>query len=98
VLDTSGALKTVRHVPAEQVATWRQGQHHYIDEPLGIVIADLNRYASRRIVVDDPAVDSLRITTTFFSDDWQGWLATLEMAVPTLQVRQAEDGVYISGR
>ena len=95
-MDKSGALQAVRHLPAENVAAWREGGHRYIDEPLGLVIADLNRYATQRIVVEDPALEALRITTTFFSDDWQGWLDTLETAVPILQVRKAKNSVRIA--
>lgn len=98
IMDGSGALQQIRHRPAESVAAWRKWQHHYIDEPLSIVIADLNRYATQQIVVSDPAVETLRITTTFFNDDWRGWLRTLEAAVPALEIEEDQGIVHISAR
>jgi hypothetical protein len=34
---------------------------------------------------------------TFFSDDWQGWLDTLESAVPAISLRDSAAAVHISG-
>lgn len=98
VMDRAGSLQMVRPIPAEQIATWRSGRHSYIDEPLAVVVADLNRYSTQQIVIDDDSVSSLRITATFLSDDWRGWLATLEAAAAEqgITVRTGKDAIHIT--
>ena len=98
VLDRRGILQPVRQVPSDQVAMWRDGRHYYIDEPLAAVVADLNRYSTQRIVIDDASLASLRITATFFSDDWRGWLDTLQSAASEqrVTVRSDAEAIHIS--
>ncbi len=98
VLTAEDPQPVIRHVAAGQVATWRDGQHRYIDAPLQIVVADLNRYATRPVLIDDSAAANLRITATFLNQDWEGWLNTLEAAVPALRVHDDKDAVHISTR
>ncbi len=95
VVERSGVIRSVRALASDNVAAWRNGRHSYIDEPLSRVIADLNRYSTRPVVIDDPALARLRITTTFFSTDWQGWLHTLASAAPALQIKEDRDTMRI---
>lgn len=95
-MDADGRVMALRTTPLESVAAWRIGRHSYIDEPLSLIVADLNRYSSRRVTIDDPQLANLRITTTFFSDESQGWLHTLGRAVPSLLVMETKDGVRIT--
>jgi hypothetical protein len=50
------------------------------------------------VLIEDAALNDLRITTTFFGSDWQGWLATLETAIPAISLRDSQNAVRISSR
>lgn len=75
----------------DSVAAWREGRRQYLAEPLADVIADLARYSTRRISIDDPEVGKLSITGAVFEQDIDRWLASLEAALP-VSVRMQADG------
>lgn len=58
--------------PATAVG-WREGCLEYLDEPLEAVIADINRYSSRPVIIADEPARKLRFSGTVmvgFTDDW----------------------------
>ncbi len=71
------------------VTGWRTGQLAFDREPLRDVLEDVNRYASRRIVVNDDATGSLEITGTVSREDIDGWVRSLERA---FRLEAVEDG------
>ncbi len=73
------------------VASWREGQRQYRAEPLADVIADLARYSTRRISIEDEAIGELAVTGTVFERDIDKWLNSLESALP-VEVRTDTDG------
>lgn len=89
-----GADPSPQPVPMapEAVAAWRDGQRQYRGELLADVVADLARYSTRRIAIQDENVGRLTITGTVFEGDIDKWLVSLESALP-VQVYTAEDGV-----
>lgn len=48
-------------------ASWRDGILKYEHEPLSAVVADLNRYSTRKIVIGDSSIAVLPFTGTVFS-------------------------------
>ena len=60
-----GTLLPLTQVPADGVASWRDGLVSFLDVPLSQAIAELERYAATGLVVHDPHVASLRLTGTF---------------------------------
>jgi transmembrane sensor len=85
------------HVDATQVDGWRSGRLQYENEPLASVVADLSRYSLRRIAIDDSRVATLRVTGTVFEDQVDGWLATLQAALPVRAVEQDDGSVRLEG-
>jgi transmembrane sensor len=77
---------------------WREGRLAYIMEPLGSVIEDVNRYASRRIVVSDPRVNEMTFTGTIFRDHIDNWAMTLVGAFPIVAVPSPDGSVQLSMR
>lgn len=63
------------------------------------MVADLaRRYSSRRIVIDDPQLASLRITGVVSEQNIDAWLSSLEATFP-VRVRTRADGtVEIANR
>lgn len=81
--------------PAAELA-WRNGELAYVREPLGSVIDDLNRYSTRKIVVEDAQVAQLRFTGTAFASSLDDWLAGIERAYPISTRRAANGDVILS--
>lgn len=61
---------------------WRRGQLRFEEEPLDVVIASLNRYSTRRIVLGDPALKKLRFTGTVYDDSVEDWLQAVQIVFP----------------
>lgn len=96
------------HLDAEQAATpvsratdnvagWREGRRQYLAEPLEDVLADLSRYSSRRIVMDDDSVGKLAITGAVFERDIERWLRSLQDALPVNVYTDADGTVHVRG-
>lgn len=49
----------------ERATAWRRGQTVFQDTPLGLAVAELNRYGGPPIVVDDPRLAALPISGVF---------------------------------
>lgn len=60
--------------------TWSQGRLEYRDEPLRSVLEDVNRYAARPIVIQDPEVGELAYTGTIQLDNTDDWARGLSAA------------------
>ena len=91
VYDADGRLGEVESADAEAATAWRSGRLRYRAESLKYVIADVNRYSYREIVVADPAIAELAFTGTVFQDQIDEWLAGLEAVFPVEAV-PADDG------
>jgi transmembrane sensor len=78
--------------------TWRRGVLQYVAEPLEEVVADVNRYAPRQVVVEDPAVRRLLFTGTISQTQVDDWLAALQKILPVTVVDRGPDGVLIAPR
>lgn len=78
--------------PAAALA-WREGRLEYHDEPLGAVIADLNRYSSRPVVIRADAARLLRFSGTLLANSTDEWLRALPSTLPVSVTE--EDGAYV---
>jgi transmembrane sensor len=65
LLAASRGAATVRHADVERVTSWRDGRLVFENEPLAGVVAEVNRYSNRKVVLSDPALGELRISGTF---------------------------------
>jgi transmembrane sensor len=67
---------------------WRSGELQFYNQPLSEVIATINRYSPKEIVIDDPQVRGLSFTGSARTDRIDGWLRALphvfEVAVAEL--------------
>ena len=67
---------TVSPVAAASVASWRTGRLIYSNAPLGVVAADISRYAKAKIVVD-PAIADQRFSGVLVVGDGSKLVPTL---------------------
>ena len=61
---------------------WRQGRLSFRDEPLSVVVAELNRYADKPLRIRDGHVGDIRVYATLRLDSIDAALRTLEQTVP----------------
>jgi len=87
-------------IDTKGVAQWRQGKLQYMDEPLEVVVADLSRYTTRRILLDSPEIGALRVTGVVFERNVDAWLSSLEATLPVKVVSHPDGSVSLasSGR
>ncbi len=76
----------VSDVDSRIATAWLQGKLAYILEPLGSVVDDVDRYATRRIEIVDPAIRNFVFTGTVFTEHVDDWALTLDKAFPLQSV------------
>jgi transmembrane sensor len=73
--------RVVRASDPERAAAWRYGRLEYIDEPLSSVVADVNRYSSRKLMIDS-SVAQLTYTGTVLIGSIDEWLNAMPGEFP----------------
>ncbi len=68
VSDQSGVLGQVEPVKGMAPGAWRDGRLSYVDVPLAQLVADVNRYYRPGVQVEGEALKSIRINTSFTTD------------------------------
>ena len=79
----------------EQAIGWRSNRLEFVDEPLAVVIANVNRYSRRPVRADGTDLGGLSFTGTVRTDEIDGWLRALPQVFP-LQVEMGEHAVTLS--
>ncbi|HKS55841.1 MAG TPA: FecR domain-containing protein [Steroidobacteraceae bacterium] len=96
---TAGASGVEVHpVDAFDVGAWRLGRLFYDNATLRDIVADANRYTRTRIVVADPQLEDLRLTTSFRTSQVDGMVETLQAALPLVAERQASGEIVLRAR
>jgi transmembrane sensor len=75
--------------------SWVTGRLTFENERLSEVVAEFERYSSRRIVIDDAALGEERVSGTFETGDVDALLRTLRMA-KIARVEEGGDAVHLS--
>lgn len=80
-------------VEPENVAAWRDGRLSYDDTPLSELVADINRYYAPGVDLGSADAGNVRITTSFRTNEIEGFLDDLSRAFPVAATRRP-DGHY----
>lgn len=72
----------LRRANTGRVLAWRNGRLEYVDQPLSAVIADVDRYARRPVVIGDKAAGRIRFTGTVFTRSADTWVQSLPNEFP----------------
>jgi transmembrane sensor len=91
------AMTTAESALAKRPA-WLDGRLEFVNEPLGSVITDINRYSSRPVVLADEQLRDLVFTGTLRSDAIEDWLQGLEDVFPVVLTRQGGQDVLSAGQ
>lgn len=79
IVHSQGGLEEV--VPASRAElSWPSGLLEFRNTPISAAVAEANRYSSRRIVIDDPAIAPMRVTGTYRAGDTAGLARSLAAA------------------
>ncbi|WP_266168093.1 FecR family protein [Dyella subtropica] len=65
-----------------QATAWRDDRLEFDNEPLGRVVANLNRYAARPVRIADAGLENLAFTGTIKTDAIDHWLDALPQVLP----------------
>ena len=68
---------TMGRVDTSKATSWMEGQLIFEDRPLGQVVAELNRYSDRKIIIADAAVANTPITGAFATGDVEGFVSAV---------------------
>lgn len=93
--DPNTSSMTVDVITPAQATAWRSNRLEFIDEPLGVVIANLNRYTGTPLQVADANLNGLTYTGTVHTDAIDSWLEALPEVFP-LQVNKQAGQVVLS--
>ena len=89
---TTGA--TVSHGDSDQAFAWQTAHAIYRDQPLAVVVKDLNRYFDKPIVVDDQA-GKLRLNAILTLDSEPLVVRRLQSYLP-VKATTTDSGIYLS--
>jgi transmembrane sensor len=78
----------------DRVAMWPQRRLVFRADSLADVVADFNRYHTRPMLLDDPALAAIRISGTFDSSDPQSLIDYLSK-VEEVNVSAQSDGIHL---
>jgi transmembrane sensor len=87
----------VAAIDAPRALSWRERRLEFTDEPLDSVIANVNRYSSRRIEAHGADLHAHSYTGTFYPETLDDWLVAIERAFP-VRIGRRGDIVVIESR
>jgi len=93
--DPGTSSMTVGSITPGQATAWRDDRLEFIDEPLSVVIANLNRYSTRPLHIADGDLGKLSYTGSIRTDAIDSWLDALPQVFP-LRVSNEGDQVILS--
>jgi transmembrane sensor len=98
IYDSQGTLENIPESDAETATSWQGGRLVFIDKTLDSVIADINRYSSREIIISDDELHDLRYTGTVFQHEITGWLNGLDKAFPVRIIELGDRELVVIAR
>jgi transmembrane sensor len=81
-IDSARPLATLGFVDSRSSGNWEPGKLRFEGEPLSVVIASLNRYSDREILLGDPTLATLQFSGTIFNDRIPQWLEGVQHLFP----------------
>jgi transmembrane sensor len=92
----SSAPPKVDRPPLERVTAWQRGQVAFDNTPLADAVAEMNRYSTVRLLVEDPSAAAIRVSGIFRAGDSADFAQAVAKTY-RLQVRNEADEVVLAG-
>jgi transmembrane sensor len=86
--DPATSAMSVGSITPEQATAWRTDRLEFVNEPLAVVIANVNRYSARPVHIADADLETLTYTGTIKTGAIDSWLDALPQVFP---LRVSED-------
>lgn len=77
---------------------WRAGRLEYVAQPLSSVIADVNRYARRPVIIGDAAAGRILFTGTVFTRSADEWVQSLPNEFPVELISTGGRSLILASR
>jgi transmembrane sensor len=84
-------------VEMEELTSWREGFVEFHDTTLTDAVAEFNRYRTRKLLIEDPSIASLRISGRFRSRNSEAFLWLLQRGFPVI-AEEKKGHVVLKGR
>ena len=78
-----------------QAVSWPTGRVVFNDEPLGQVVEEINRYSTRKVLLEDPTLADLRVSGVFQAGSVGGFVTALDAAFPVASRSDADRNAYV---
>lgn len=85
----------VNMVDTEVATSWKDGRLIFDNEPLGMIVHEVNRYSSRKLVVGDPTLSDMRVSGIFQVGSVDSFAAALEASFPVANSAPSDEGDII---
>jgi transmembrane sensor len=92
------AAKSVEAFDTRVATAWREGHLKFLREPLGYVVADVERYTDIQLSLADPAAAELLYTGTVIPEEIDNWIVQLGDIFPIEAQRIGERTVLLKLR
>ncbi len=86
---------TVAQTNVQQAVSWSTGRLIFNDEPLGEVIEEINRYSTRKILLEDPSLANLKVSGVFQAGSMHGFVTALDAGFPVASRADEERNAYV---
>lgn len=86
----AGTPVALRMVDTEVVSSWTRGRLLFRSTPLAEVVAEVNRYASTPLKLEDPSLGALPVSGTFPMDDSESVALALQALLP-VRIERGDD-------
>lgn len=87
---------SVKSANPASARSWQTGRLEFVDEPLSVVIATLNRYSDRNIVLTDPGLGQVPLTGAVMHNHIEEWLLALPDVFPLHVEVAANNTIHVS--
>ncbi|MFC5342947.1 FecR domain-containing protein (plasmid) [Brevundimonas staleyi] len=84
----------VTRAELDRETSWRKGQVIFRDDRLAVAVAEMNRYSTQPLRIEDPRVADLKISGVFRTDQQANYEAALLAYFP-LEVERRPDGSHL---
>jgi transmembrane sensor len=93
-----GSTRSKSTVDPGMVTSWTRGRHLFRSTPLSDAVADINRYASKKVRLGDPSLGNLMVGGNFIAGDSEQIVAALAAALPLSVVNDGHTEIILFRR
>jgi len=87
---------SVMEAEAGAALAWQNGRLEFVDEPLRAVVATINRYSDRELILTDMKLGELSFTGTVYEGRIDEWLQALQQVFPVRVMSEGSDAILLA--